>query len=230
MRRGRSSAQCSASMPRPARRRARGRVRRGRVGGATPGKHRRGRHVRLLVSTPRRATRRWGRSRPRGRARSIGSRRPASGQILGDAALDESHFLGVFCPMLREQTLDEFHARARSAAPCLPSRVRGGQARGAWPVSGRDGGLLVGEEHAALDVPAARDGAEGGRAVEPAVPPARPMAPEGAWRRARVGPAVRAQQRVRLDAQAADSSASSRCLASTPPTYCPMVPSLRTTR
>ena len=29
---------------------------------------------------------------------------------------------------------------------------------------------------------------------------------------------------------AADSNASSRCFASMPPTYCPMVPSLRTTR
>src|SRR5437879_9808169 len=114
----------------------------------------------------------------------------------------------------------------------LPSRVRVGQARGAWPVPGRDGGLLVGEEHAVLDVPATRDGPEGGRAIESAVQSARPVAPEGAGRRALVGPPVRPQQRVplRTRAHAADSSASSMCLASTPPTYCPMVPSLRTTR
>src|SRR5439155_20613905 len=115
-------------------------------------------------------------------------------------------------------------------APCLPLRVLVGQAHGAWPVHGRDGGLLVGEEHAMPDVPAARDGPERGRAVEPAVHAARPVAAERAGGCALVGLPVRTQQRVRPGGHAAPSSVSRARLASTPPTYCPIVPSLRTTR
>ena len=76
-----------------------------------------------------------------------------------------------------------------------PGECRIVQAHGAWPVPGRDGGLLVGEEHAIPDVPAARDGTERGRAVEPAVNAARPVAAEGAGGCALVRLPVRAQQR-----------------------------------
>ena len=62
----------------------------------------------------------------------------------------------------------------------FPPRVLVGQAHSAWPVPGRDGGLLVGEEHAIPDVLAACDGPERGRAVEPAVHAARPVAAERA--------------------------------------------------
>ena len=57
----------------------------------------------------------------------------------------------------------------------------------AWPVPGRDSGLLVGEEHAIPDVPAARDGPEGGWAVDSAVHAVRPMAAEPAGCCALVG-------------------------------------------
>src|SRR3989442_6799119 len=81
------------------------------------------------------------------------------------------------------QQQGEGRAHAPSGRPCLPLRVRVGQARGAWSVPGRDGGLFVGEEHAIPDVPAARYGSERGRAVEPAVNAARPVAagPAGGW-------------------------------------------------
>jgi len=74
--------------------------------------------------------------------------------------------------------------------PCLPLRVLVGQAHGAWAVPGRDGGLLVGEEHAIPDVPAACDGTERGRTVEPAVDAARPVAAERAGGCALVGLSV----------------------------------------
>src|SRR5439155_10224667 len=71
--------------------------------------------------------------------------------------------------------------------PSFPPRVLVGQAHSAWPVPGRDGGLLVGEEHAIPDVPAACDGPERGGAVELAVHAARPVAAERAGGYALVG-------------------------------------------
>src|SRR5262249_47177563 len=91
---------------------------------------------------------------------------------------------------------------------CLPLRVLIRQAHGAWPIPGRDGGLLVGEEHAIPDVPAACDGTARGRAVEPAVDAAQPVAAERAGGGALVWLPVGAQQRVRSGGPAALSRVS----------------------
>src|SRR5258705_246859 len=66
----------------------------------------------------------------------------------------------------------------------LPSGVLRGEADAARPVSRRDGGPLVGEEHPVLDVPPARDGPQGRGPVEAAAPAARPGPPEAPGRRA----------------------------------------------
>ena len=67
-------------------------------------------------------------------------------------------------------------------------------------------------------------------AGQSSVQAARPIAAERAGGCALVGLPVRTQQRVRPGGHAAPSSVSRARLASTPPTYCPIVPSLRTTR
>src|SRR5207342_836718 len=56
-----------------------------------------------------------------------------------------------------------------SGFPCC---IGARHANGAGPVPGGDGGLLIGEEDPVSGVPAADDGAQRRRAVEPAIDPA----------------------------------------------------------
>ncbi len=80
----------------------------------------------------------------------------------------------------------------------LPECVGRGQADSARSVAGRDGGLLVGEEHAVDDIAAGGERTRGGGAVQAAVELVAAAPTQRAGRAAGIGPAVGVEQRVGL--------------------------------
>src|SRR4051812_19241676 len=91
--------------------------------------------------------------------------------------------------------------RDRSASAlnaALPGAVAPWQAARTRPVARRDGGVLVGEEHAILYVAAALDGPQRRRTIQPTVNPRRAMTAYGSGCGRLVWRAVRTDQSVAL--------------------------------
>lgn len=97
----------------------------------------------------------------------------------------------------------------------LPEPVTVGEAAPARPVPGGDGGLLVGEEHAVMDVVALGDPGQRARAVEASVPLLASVSAEDAGHRALVWPSVPADEGVGARRAGQDAWASWRVRRST---------------
>src|SRR5436190_5317957 len=114
-----------------------------------------------------------------------------------------------------------------------PSAILPGHAHRAWAVPGCDRSGFIEEEHAVGAVAATGQRPEGRPTIQPGVDAAAAVAAEHAGAGAAVRPAIRSDDlpgSAGTGGHAADSKASRARLASGPPRYSPVVPSLRTTR